>query len=212
VLTLHLVRHGETVASSEHRFCGMKDCPLNDRGRRQIESVVDMCAGLKGWQAIYTSPLSRCREMAAAAGRRLAMPVTVDARLREIDHGKWDGKAEADIAREMPEAYREYTLHPGYAAPHGGENGYDVAARALPVVSRIVDAHPAGRVLIVSHKATIRIVACALLGIDIDLYRARLAQPVASFTTFEFSETGPLLRGLGDVSHLPAGLRSSGGV
>jgi broad specificity phosphatase PhoE len=50
------------------------------------------------------------------------------------------------------------------------------------------------------HKATIRIIACALLGIDIDLYRARLAQPVASFTSFSFPPSGPLLQRLGEVA------------
>jgi broad specificity phosphatase PhoE len=76
-----------------------------------------------------------------------------------------------------------------------------VAARALPVVERIRGAHQAGEVLVVSHEATIRIIACALLGIDIDLYRARLAQPVASFTSFGFPPSGPLLQRLGDVGH-----------
>jgi probable phosphoglycerate mutase len=74
-----------------------------------------------------------------------------------------------------------------------------VAARALPVIERIRAAHQAGEVLVVSHKATIRIIACALLGIDIDLYRARLALPVASFTTVEFRSSGPLLRRFGDT-------------
>jgi probable phosphoglycerate mutase len=212
MLTLHLVRHGETVASSEHRFCGQMDCPLSERGYRQIECVVDGCMALDRWRAVYTSPLSRCREMADAVGRRLDVAVTVEAGLREIDHGEWDGRNEDEIAREMPDAYRKYDLHPSYLAAPGGENGYQVAARALPVVGRITEAHPDGRVLIVSHKATIRIMACCLLGIDVDLYRARLAQPVASFTTLEFKETGALLRGLGDVSHLPEGLRSAGGV
>ena len=63
----------------------------------------------------------------------------------------------------------------------------------------------------VSHKATIRILICALLGMDIDLYRLRLTMPVASFNTFEFGATGPRLRWLADVSHLPPDLRSTTG-
>ncbi len=74
-----------------------------------------------------------------------------------------------------------------------------MAARALPVIERIRGAHQAGEVLVVSHEATIRIITCALLGIDVDLYRARLALPVASFTTVEFRSSGPLLRRFGDA-------------
>jgi probable phosphoglycerate mutase len=180
MLTLHLVRHPETGASSEHRFCGLTDCQLSERGRRQIEHIADLCADLEGWQAIYTSPLSRCRETAEAVGRRLGSAVTVEADLREIDHGEWDGRTEDEVARAAPQLYRDYQRHPGSVAAPGGENGYSVAARALPVILRIRRAHDDGRVLVVSHKATIRVMACALLGIDIDLYRARLAQPAAS--------------------------------
>ena len=120
--------------------------------------------------------------------------------------------SEGILKAQEPEAYEAYVAHPGFVAPHGGETGYQVVARALPVITRIAATCDEGEVLVVSHKAVIRVVACALLGIDVDLYRARLAQPVASVTSFEFTPTGPRLRRLGDLSHLPLELRTGGGV
>ena len=199
VLTIHLVRHGETLATREHRLCGQSDCALSELGRLQSEAVVESCAAAGDWRAVYTSPLSRCRAMAEAVAERLLIPLSVENDLLEIDHGKWDGRLEAEIRESEPEAYGDYCDHPGIFAAPGGENGFQVAARALPVIERIRRAHESGEVLVVSHEATIRIIVCALLGIDVDLYRARLALPVASFTTVEFRSSGPLLRRFGDA-------------
>ena len=200
LLTIHLVRHGETLATREHRLCGQSDCALSERGRRQSAAIVESCAAGGDWRAVYTSPLSRCRSMAEAVAERLGIPRSVENDLLEIDHGEWDGRLEVEIKESEPEAYGDYCDHPGIFAAPGGENGFQVAARALPVVERIRAAHQAGDVLVVSHEATIRIIACALLGIDIDLYRTRLALPVASFTTVEFRSSGPLLRRFGDAA------------
>ena len=198
-LTLHLARHGETEAARDHRFCGSTDCELSELGRRQVGLVVARCRQLPGWSAVYSSPLRRCLRLAEAVGEAVGAPVTVADGLREIDHGSWDGRYEADVAREEPGAYRAYQAHPAAAGAPGGENGYQVAARALPVVLRIQEEHAGGRVLVVSHKATLRIIVCALLGIDLDRYRDRLSLPVASLTTIELKETGPLLVSLGEL-------------
>ena len=150
------------------------------------------------WSAVYSSPLSRCRAVAEAVAERLRIPLSVESDLLEIDHGRWDGRLEAEVRESEPQAYGDYASHPGIFAAPGGESGFQVAARALPVIEHIRAEHQAGEVLVVSHEATIRIITCALLGIDIDLYRARLALPVASFTTVEFRSSGPLLRRFGD--------------
>ena len=71
---------------------------------------------------------------------------------------------------------------------------------------------PEGNVLVVSHKATIRVILCALLGVDLNHFRIRVAAPVASLTAVDFRETGPLLTLLGDTSHLPEHLRKQKGT
>jgi len=62
--------------------------------------------------------------------------------------------------------------------------------------------HPSGHVMFVSHKATIRIIVCALLGVPLGRFRDRVACPPASLTTFEFGERGAMLLRLADVSYL----------
>ena len=157
--------------------------------------------------------MTRCLQMAEAAALAVDVPLNVELGLREIDHGAWDERGERQVEREEPQAYREYTLHPGSVAAPDGENGYDVAARALPVVRRISEAHRDGRVLVVSHKATVRILVCALLGMDVRLFRERIGQPVCALSRFEIKPGGTaMLTMLGDVSHLPADLRIAEGT
>jgi broad specificity phosphatase PhoE len=90
------------------------------------------------------------------------------------------------------------------ASPPGGETGFAIAARALSVVMRVRSAHPAGQVMIVSHKATVRVIVCALLGIPLGRYRSHVACPTASITSFEFGDPAPMLVRLGDTHHLAA--------
>ena len=69
-----------------------------------------------------------------------------------------------------------------------------------------------GDVLVVSHKATIRILLCALLGIEIGSYRDRITVATASLAVVEFHQHGPLLTKLGDRSHLREEFRNLAGT
>ena len=87
-----------------------------------------------------------------------------------------------------------------------------MARRGLEVVEEIRATHHEGNVLLVAHKATIRIILCALLGIDVGRYRFRLACPVASVSTVVFGSEGPRLEALADRSHLSERLRELPGT
>lgn len=211
-LRLHLARHGETAASLGGRFCGATECELTADGRLMGSLLADRCAAAGHWRAVFSSPLERCRATARPTAERLGLRLSIEAGLREIDHGTWEDRPEADVAAADPVAFRAWQEHPGLRAAPGGETGYAVAARAVPVVESIRAAWDDGDVLVVSHKATIRILVCVLLGLDVDRYRSRVACPVGSITTFAFDDDEPLLVALADVSHLPTRLRSAGDV
>lgn len=209
--TIVLVRHGHTDLSYADYMCGTTDPPLCAAGVEMAEAVA-MRAARDQWVALYASPLLRARQTAEVVARRIGLRVALEPDLRELAYGEWDGRRASDVRRSDPERYHEWVEAPGTVAPPGGESGAAVVARAIPAIEAIVRRHPEGKVLLVSHKATIRLVICALLGIDLDLFRARIGAPVASFATVEFRETGPLITGLGDTSHLPAHLQEAVGT
>jgi len=58
----------------------------------------------------------------------------------------------------------------------------------LPVIRGIVMAHPGQQVLVVSHKATLRLVLSSLLGFDARGYRDRLDQSPACLNVIDFKD------------------------
>ena len=82
-----------------------------------------------------------------------------------------------------------------------------IARRGSRVIEEVKQRYRTGNVLIVSHKATIWIVLCGLLGIDVGRFRYRLACPVGSVSVVEFGGQGPLLKVLADRTHLDERLR-----
>jgi len=196
-----LVRHGATTLSAEDRFAGSTDVPLSEEGRRQAAALGVRLAD-DDIAAVYCSPMRRTIETAAlvAEPHKLA-PVTRPG-LREIDHGHWEGLTRQEVEQRFGDEYTRWEEDPFIVAPAGGECGIDVMARALPVLRAIVEAHPGQNVLVVSHKATIRLMLSSLLGFDARGYRDRLDQAPACLNVLDFK--GPVRARLmlfNDISH-----------
>src|SRR5580658_563270 len=201
MLTLHMVRHGDTAQAADGVFCGDLDPALTASGLAQAERVGVLARSL-GPTALYCSPKQRARMTAAAVARSCGLEPVIDAGLREIAYGAWEGRTEAEVKQTDPDAYDAWRTDPSLVAPPGGESAFAIAARALPVVLRARRENPQGRVMLVSHKATIRVIVAALLGMPLGRFRSHVACPTASITSFEFGERGPMLVRVGDVHHL----------
>jgi alpha-ribazole phosphatase len=202
MLTLHLVRHGDTAQAAEGYFAGDIDPPLTAHGRAQADAVGRVAAKLD-LAAVYVSPKLRARQTAEPILGACNLQSIIEDGLREIAYGAWEGRKESEIKASDPDVYMAWSQDPALVSPPGGESAFSIAARALPCLVRARREHPNGHVMFVSHKATIRIIVCALLGVPLGRFRDRVACPTASLTTFEFGERGAMLLKLGDVSYLP---------
>jgi broad specificity phosphatase PhoE len=184
---IFLVRHGATELSAEDRFAGATDVLLSDQGREQARRLGHRLAG-EAVTAVYASPMKRTIETAQLASEPHTLPVTPADGLREINHGRWEGKSRAEVENEFPEEYARYEHDPFSFAPVGGESGLAVTARALPALLGIVEKHSGACVLVVSHKATIRLLLSSLLGFDPRSYRDRLDQSPAALNILDFKD------------------------
>ena len=210
-MILYLVRHGQTDGSREGRYCGAIDIPLNATGLEMAQALAVYYAH-ESWAAIYSSPLQRARQTADPLSKRTSLLPEIEPGLREIEYGEWEGLLPEEARARNPLLYKSWDADPGNFAPPGGETGKQVAERAMKAIDKIRAAHAEGQVLAVAHKATIRVLVCALMGIDISQFRARIAQPVGCVTVIEFKKTGPMLKKLGDNCHLPPELRKEEGT
>lgn len=166
----------------------------------------------KSWSAVYSSKLRRSIATAQPLCDALGITMQVRAGLNEIGYGKWEGQTKTTVEREFHDDYVSWLADPAWHAPTGGELAITVAERALRIIDEIKQQFSDGDILIVSHKATIRIILCSLLGIDVGRFRYRLACPVSSLSVVEFSLEGPLLQSLADRTHLSETLRSLPGT
>ena len=184
---LYLVRHGATDVSTEDRFSGAEGVELSMDGRAQAERLgerlrtEDICAA-------YSSPQSRALETAQIVTKGWPLSVTAVDGLREIAHGHWEGLRRCDVEQQFGQEYAMWEQDPFTFAPSGGESGVAVLARALPALRAIVSAHQGNKVLVVSHKATIRLLLSSLLGFDERGYRDRLDQAPACLNVIDFSD------------------------
>jgi probable phosphoglycerate mutase len=198
---LYLVRHGATQLTAEDRFSGATNVHLSESGQNQVKQLARRLAD-EDIESIYCSPLDRTMEtaMLIAKPHRLT-PIASDG-LREISHGHWEGLSRKEVEERFYDEYMAWESDPFTFAPDNGESGISVLARALPVIRQIVESHRDKIVIVVSHKATIRLLLSSLLGFDERGYRDRLDQAPASLNILDFKdEVHARLMLFNDISH-----------
>jgi probable phosphoglycerate mutase len=174
---------------------------LNEDGKAQAAALADSLAKAK-IAAIYASPLDRTMETASILARPHALtPIGRDG-LREISHGHWEGMSRTEVETQFLDEYTAWEADPFTFAPVDGESGISVLARALPVIREIVVGHRERNVVVVSHKATIRLIISSLLGFDVRGYRDRLDQAPACLNVLDFKDpVHARLMLFNDISH-----------
>ncbi|MCC5641400.1 histidine phosphatase family protein [Nostoc sp. CHAB 5824] len=210
-LTLYFLRHGQTECSRNNSFCGSIDSELTPEGLEMAKAFADAYSSMP-WTAIFSSPMRRTVLTAKPLCEAIKIEPQLRDGLKEINYGKWEGRTPEVISREYHDDYIRWSADPAWNAPTGGEMAVTIASRALQVIEEIKQNYSSGNVLVVAHKATIRIILCSVLGIDVGRFRFRLGCPVASVSIVEFSSHGPLLKVLADRSHLDHRLRNLPGT
>jgi len=166
---LFLVRHGSTEANERLPFV-LQGCelngPLTETGQRQ---AANLARGLRDFDihAIYSSPLLRARQTAAAVaeGRKLEVIPVQD--LRECSVGKWEGMAWDVIKSTQREAHDHFFADPVNTPHPGGESYRDVLNRAATSINDILAKHLGQNVVIVAHNMVNRVYLAEHVGIEL---------------------------------------------
>ena len=182
---IFLIRHGATTLSAEDRFAGATDVPLSDEGRQQAGRLAERLGDIPV-AAVYASPLGRTMETANILAAPHRLGVQPQDGLREISHGHWEQLTRHEVEEKFPAEAAAWEEDPYTFAPTGGESGLAVTARALPALIEIVRRHEGRPVIVVSHKATIRLLLSSLLGFDPRRYRDNLDQDPAALNIVDF--------------------------
>src|SRR5258708_9081518 len=153
-----VVRHGQSQAYQDGQMFplvdGHGDPPLSPQGRVQAKLV---CARLaaEGIDAIYVSTLRRTAETAAPLAERSGTLMRVEASLREVYLGEWEGGLYRKmVADGHPLAQRVFAEERWDVIP-GGESPESFADRVRSGLAKVVAAHPGERVAVFTHGGVI---------------------------------------------------------
>ena len=134
-MTIHLLRHGKTVANENRLYCGRTDLPLSEAGAREI--------GLLGGEEIYpeadvlfSSGMLRADqtlEIIYGNRERIVVPELV-----ECDFGDFEMKSYEEL-KEQPDYRRWISDETGSVPCPGGESKNRVWERVLRGFNQVLE-------------------------------------------------------------------------
>lgn len=158
---LFLVRHG--ALEKRDFFLGSYDVPLSEQGREQVKALALRLKHEFGQKilAIGCSDLTRSLESATLLQSVLAphIPLEIDASLREISLGLWEGRDKNEVKRIWQGCYAMRGLQLEKYVPSGGESFWMLARRVkrcLKEWSRRFEERD-GIVLLITHAGVMRV-------------------------------------------------------
>ena len=208
---LLLVRHGETEWNRQTRFQGGIDVPLNDNGRQQAQKAGELLKDVSLDFAV-SSPMLRPKETAEIILQyHPAVQLQLQDGLREISHGLWEGKLEAEIEQAYPGELHRWRTEPGEVQMPEGENLQQVWERSQAAWHSILSSAAQNQLktgLVVAHDATNKALLCQILGMEADhFWNFRQGNGAVSVIDYPQGLDGlPVLQAMNITTHLGGGV------
>jgi broad specificity phosphatase PhoE len=165
-----LIRHGHVDGIKPERFRGRQPLPLTALGRAEAEAVALRVAG--AWQPskVYTSPMGRCIETAAAIAKACDAPMEVCDDLTDIDYGAWQFKTFEEAKSADPALFAAWFATPHLVRFPNGESLQDLVARAANALRLALARHPDDTIVLVAHDSVNRALLMQLLDQPLSTY------------------------------------------
>lgn len=170
-----LTRHGHVEGIRPARFRGREPLDLTARGRAQAAAVARRIAGSFRPSRIYTSPMGRCVETAAAIAKACGVAAETCDDLNDMDYGAWQFKTFAEAEALDAALFAAWLATPHLVRFPNGESLQDVAARVANAVRMVLTRHGDETIVLVGHDSVDRVLLLGFLGLPPSAYW-RLAQ------------------------------------
>ena len=172
VLTILLIRHGETAWNAEARFRGQTDIDLSPRGWRQARALARSLPCSFPIGHVYSSPLKRCLETARPLATEVGLTVVVEPRLIDLDYGEWQRRPIKEVAELFPQDYAAWLAGDLSLRFPGGEPVRSPADRLRSFVDEVIECHEGEVVAMVTHNVLCQMATCLLLDIPVDSFQS----------------------------------------
>ena len=197
--TFLLIRHCEVDANGRYIAGRAPGLHLSAAGELHARHLASRFASVK-LDAVYSSPLERARETAAALAACAASGIQLEDELLEVDFGDWTGLTFDVLARD--ERWRRFNEHRSMTRIPGGELAIETQTRAVTFLERVARQIPNGRVAVVTHGDVIRTAICFFLAVPLDMIH-RFEIATGSVSVAEISADTTLVKCLNDADFEP---------
>jgi len=196
------VRHGASADSVEGEAFelveGQGDPPLSEVGRHQAEQLALRLA-TEPFDGLYVTTLRRTAETAAPLVERTGLQPVVEADLREVFLGEWEGGLLRQMAADQDPLFLRVMRERRWDLVPGAEPRQDFGGRLRRGVERIAAEHAGGRVLVFSHGAAIGEILAQATGSEPFAF---VGADNTSISRLVVAEARWVLRGYNDTAHL----------
>ncbi len=180
---IDLLRHGEVQGGA--CFRGSQDDPLTEAGWRQMQQQTRPYR----WQAIISSPRSRCLSFAEHLSQQQQIPLQIADDLREIHFGDWEGKSAEEISQSTPHLLQQFYLNPMEYSPPSAEAFIDFQQRVSQCWRMLLNNHNSRHILLITHAGVIRLLFSLIFKLPYpQCFQFEI--PPASLTRFSHYENG----------------------
>jgi alpha-ribazole phosphatase len=195
-----LVRHGQTDWNENGVFRGRIDVGLNKNGIKQAELVGEALRQV-ALDAIYSSPLSRAMDTAAAIAMQHGLEVNIHKAFNDMNFGDWQGLTRPDVEKQYPDQFQIWLTAPQKARIPKGETLTQVRRRLLSGLASLHKLYSEDTVVIVSHGLTNKVLLCAMLGLYNEHFW-KVKQDNAAINVFKYTGQGSKVFLMNDTTHL----------
>ncbi len=172
MLQIVLVRPGATDYDQQGRIQGSLDIPLNAQGETEVARLAGELKPL-GISALYCCECQAARQTADTLGRDLGVKVKKFDRVRNLNHGLWQGMLIDEVKRKHPRVYRQWQDQPECVCPPGGEMLGDARERVQTALAKLLKRHRDGTIAVVAPEPLASLVRSRLGHTEVgDLWRA----------------------------------------
>ncbi|HEY9607942.1 histidine phosphatase family protein [Allocoleopsis sp.] len=212
-LRLLLVRHGETEWNRVARFQGGIDVPLNENGRKQAQQAAEFLKDVPIDFAV-SSPMLRPKETAELILKNHPnIKLELPEKLKEINHGLWEGKLESEIKQEYADLLHQWQTAPETVQMPEGENLQQVWDRAIACWDAIIEAAGVSDTelktgLVVAHDAINKVILCHVLGLSpASIWSIKQGNGAVTVIDYPHGlKKPPILQAMNITTHLSGGV------
>lgn len=163
-MKLYLVRHGQTDMNKQKLYYGWTDCPINETGRKQAETLHQYFKNVP-LDKVITSDLKRAIETAEIITKNHNIHLEKRKNFRELNFGVWEGKHHKMLLQEYPNEMKQWGQNwESFCIPEG-ESFSTFYDRIKKELQYIINSTPEEQnLLLVTHNGVMSAMLCVLTG------------------------------------------------